>query len=62
MFANYTSLLRQEDFKFQNGESSLFLVNSRENKLIETAQKLVELRIKYQKAYYATQWAGGLLR
>lgn len=62
MFNNYTLLLRQEDIKFRNGESSLFVVNSRENKLIESAQKLVELRIKYQKAYYATQWAGGSLR
>ena len=30
MFANYNSCRGQEDFKFQNGESSLFLVNSRE--------------------------------
>ena len=62
MFSNYTSLLRQEELKFKNGESSLFVVNGRENKVIETAQKLVELRIKYQKSYYAVQWAGGLLR
>ncbi|CAN5658521.1 TolC family protein [soil metagenome] len=61
-FNNYNTLLRQEDLRFRNGESSLFLVNSRENKLIEAAQKLVELRVKYQKAYYAVQWAGGLLR
>ena len=62
IFNNYTSLLRQEDLKFRNGESSLFMVNSRENKVIETAQKLIELRIKYHKAYYAVLWAGGLLR
>lgn len=61
-FSNYGKLLQQEDLRFRNGESSLFIVNSRENKVIETAQKLVELRIKYQKAYYAVQWAGGLLR
>lgn len=61
-FSNYGKLLLQEDLRFRNGESSLFIVNSRENKVIETAQKLVELRIKYQKAYYAVQWAGGLLR
>jgi len=61
-FNNYNTLLRNEDLRFRNGESSLFIVNSRENKLIESAQKLVELRIKYQKAYYAVQWAGGLLR
>lgn len=62
MFNNYTTLLKQEDLKFRNGESSLFLVNTRENKVIETAQKLIELRVKYQKAYYAVLWAGGLLR
>lgn len=61
-FNNYNTLLRQEDMRFRNGESSLFVINSRENKLIETAQKMVELRIKYQKAYYAVQWVGGLLR
>ena len=62
MFNNYTTILKQEDLKFRNGESSLFLVNTRENKVIETAQKLIELRIKCQKAYYAVLWAGGLLR
>lgn len=62
IFNNYTALLKQEELKFRNGESSLFMVNSRENKVIETAQKLIELRIKYQKAYYAVLWAGGLLK
>jgi hypothetical protein len=37
-------------------------VNARENKLIETAEKLVNLRIKYFKAKYATEWAAGLLK
>ena len=61
-FTNYGKLLQQEEIRFRNGESSLFILNTRENKVIETAQKLVELRIKYQKAFYAVQWAGGLLR
>ncbi|WP_158638365.1 TolC family protein [Panacibacter ginsenosidivorans] len=61
-FNNYNILLKQEELRFRNGESSLFIVNSRENKMIEAGQKLVELRIKYQKTYYAVQWAGGLLR
>ncbi|MEP7317176.1 MAG: TolC family protein, partial [Panacibacter sp.] len=61
-YNNYGSLLRQEELKFRNGESALFMVNTRENKVIETAQKLIELRIKYQKAYYAVLWAAGLLR
>lgn len=62
MFGNYTGLLQQENLKFRNGESSLFLLNTRENKVIETAQKLVELKIKYQKSYYAVLWSAGLLR
>ncbi|MBG9378095.1 TolC family protein [Panacibacter sp. DH6] len=61
-FDSYRLLLRQEELRFANGESSLFVINSRENKVIETGQKLAELRIKYQKAYYAVQWAAGMLR
>lgn len=61
-YTGLKGLLRQEELKLSNGESSLFMVNSRENKLIETAQKLIELRIKYQKSYYAILWSAGLLR
>ena len=42
--------------------SMLLGVNSRESKLIETAEKLVNLRVKYFKALYATEWAAGLLK
>lgn len=62
MYNNFNTLLRIEVLKFNNGESSLFVVNSRENKVIETLQKQVELRIKYFKASYAIEWAAGLLR
>jgi len=48
--ANYSGLLRGEQRKFQEGESSLFLVNSRENSFITAETKLVELYGKYQKA------------
>lgn len=61
-FNGFSALLRAESLRFQNGESSLFLINSRENKLIETAEKLVNLRIKYLKANYAVEWAAGTLR
>ena len=61
-FNSYKQLLKQEELRFMNGESSLFVINSRENKVIETAQKLTELRIKYQKAYYSILWSAGLLR
>lgn len=61
-FNGFTALLRAESLRFQNGESSLFLINTRENKVIETAEKLINLRIKYLKANYATEWAAGTLR
>ncbi len=59
---NFSSLLRAEEIRYQNGESSLFLINARENKVLETTQKLVELKVKWLKARYATEWAAGLLR
>jgi outer membrane protein TolC len=47
MYLNYLRLQRAEEIRFANGESSLFLINTRENKAIESLQKLVELRSKY---------------
>lgn len=43
MIDDYENLLQAEDRKFVMGESSLFLVNSRESKLIESILKAVEL-------------------
>lgn len=57
----YNQLLKAETLKFNNGESSLFLVNSRENKVLEAMQKQIELRVKYFKALYSINWAAGLL-
>ena len=62
IYNNYSSLLRNEELKFNQGESSLFLINSRETKVLELLQKQVELRIKYFKSRYAIQWSAGLLR
>ena len=59
---NYTRLLRAEEMKFGIGESSLFLLNARENKLLETQQKLLELKTKFFKSQIALQWAGGTLQ
>lgn len=49
-FINQRRLVQAEQQKFGLGESSLFLVNSRESKLIDLGVKLEELRTKYQKA------------
>lgn len=40
-------LLEAEKLKFYNGESSLFLVNTRENKWLETELKESEYKLKY---------------
>ncbi|GAB2523914.1 TolC family protein [Spirosoma aerophilum] len=56
---NQRILLRAEQAKFDMGESSLFLVNSRETKLIDLQLKLEELKVKYQKAVAALWYAAG---
>ncbi len=61
-FKNYSSLLRIEFLRFTSGESSLFLVNTRENKVLEIQQKLIELQVKLLKAKYGLDWAAGILR
>ncbi len=60
--SGYQTLFRGEEQRFRAGESSLFLLNSRENKVLETRQKLLELQTKYLKTAQALQWAAGLLR
>ena len=62
MYNNYQSLLRTEELKFTQGESSLFLVNTRETKLIEILQKQIDLAFKSYKAKYAMEWAAGILK
>lgn len=61
-YLNYLTLQRGEETRFQNGESSLFLVNSRENKTLEALQKLTELKAKYFRTVNYLNWAAGLLR
>lgn len=60
-YKNYQALQRGEEIRFQAGESSLFLINARENKALEALQKLQELKAKYFKTVNALQWAAGLL-
>jgi outer membrane protein TolC len=61
-YKNFQKLLNAEEQKFAIGESSLFLINSRENKALETFQKLVELKTKFFKSLLALQWSAGQLR
>jgi outer membrane protein TolC len=59
---NQQMLLRAEEVKLKLGESSLFLVNSRENKLLETEQKYAEVRSKFFNSLISIQAAAGALR
>ncbi len=61
-YSNYQQLVRAEETKLLNGESSLFLINSRENKALDALEKLVELKTKYYKTIYSLQWSAGLLQ
>lgn len=58
---NLLALVKAEEIRFFNGESSLFLINSRENKALEALEKLIELKTKFAKTVYALQGSAGLL-
>ncbi|MEL0642850.1 TolC family protein [Olleya sp. Ti.3.14] len=45
--ADYQTLLSAEERKFSFGESSVFLINSRENKLIDSQVKAIKLNNKF---------------
>ncbi|WP_226390453.1 TolC family protein [Penaeicola halotolerans] len=57
---NNEAMLRGELLKFRNGESTLFLVNTRENNLLSARMKLLDLNTKYQKARATLYWAAGV--
>jgi outer membrane protein TolC len=61
MINNFQFLVNNENLKFAQGETTIFLMNTREMKLLEMQQKQVELQIKFVKSYYAALWSfGGL--
>jgi outer membrane protein TolC len=60
-FLNYQSLVKAEELRFENGESSLFLINSREMKSLEAAEKLADLKAYLQKTTFALQASAGIL-
>ncbi len=62
ILTNFEKLLKAEVALFKNGEGSLFLINSRENKVLEAERKLIEVKTKYHKTIYSLQWATGLLQ
>lgn len=58
---NYEKLLEAENEKFRIGESSIFLLNSREQKLIEAQLKLKKQQAEFQKLRWKLEWAKGVL-
>lgn len=57
---NTALLQRGEEIRFNNGEGSLFMINTRELKTIESQQKLIELRSKNQQLLAQVKWAAGM--
>jgi outer membrane protein TolC len=54
-------LLEGEELKFKFGDSSLFLINARESKLVEVQEKLLETENKIAKNKLKADWiVGGL--
>lgn len=53
---NYRKLLNAEETRYSNGESSLFLINSRENKVIEAQEKFISIRTKFLKSFNKLKW------
>ncbi|WP_185668518.1 TolC family protein [Chryseobacterium bernardetii] len=53
---NYQKLLTAEESKYTNGESSLFLINSRENKMIDAQEKFISLQTKFLKSFNKLKW------
>lgn len=60
--ANYSKqLVDAEKLKFSNGESSLFMVNTRENKWLEAELKLAEYKLKFIKTFLNIIYLNGNL-
>ncbi len=58
-FENYSKLFRAEETRFKIGESSLFVLNMRENKMQESWFKLIEIQSKYFQSIAGLFWAAG---
>ena len=61
-YSNYIKLLEAEQLRFGLGETTLFVLNIRENKALETNQKLLELKAKFYQAFASLNWASGQLQ
>ncbi|MEO1518134.1 MAG: TolC family protein [Bacteroidota bacterium] len=62
MLNNYRRLLAAENEKFRIGESSVFLLNSREQKLIESQLKQAKMQASYAKQRYKLEGVMGRMQ
>jgi outer membrane protein TolC len=60
MVENFNRVLNAEKSRFELGESSIFLINSREQKLYESRLKRLEAYYKFNKSNYSLNWSAGL--
>ncbi|MCB2379162.1 TolC family protein [Hymenobacter sp. BT635] len=56
---NAERMRRGEQIRFENGESSVFLLNTREASLVSARVKLAELQAKYAQTQATLRWAAG---
>ncbi|MBX9782950.1 MAG: TolC family protein [Chitinophagaceae bacterium] len=61
-YLNYVRLFDAEQLKFSLGETTLFFLNTRENKALEALQKLLELKVKFYQSFANLNWASGQLQ
>ncbi len=59
--ANYRLLLEAEIERFQQGESSIFLINAREQRWLDAQIKYLKVLGEYRKAQAGLLWAAGRL-
>jgi outer membrane protein TolC len=58
---NYRTLLDAENEKFLQGESSVFLINTREQRWLDARLKYLKLIAEWKKAEAGAKWAAGQL-
>jgi outer membrane protein TolC len=56
---NYFRLLEAENEKFRQGESSIFLINTREQRWLDAQLKYLKLVATYKKTELALLWSTG---
>lgn len=60
-YNNFNRMYQAELTRYEIGESNLFLINSRENKLLEANLKLIDLKVKWHIKYGTLLWSTGVM-